>query len=80
MNATLISKIFKTKDVIIIKNNVDGIHIEQVKELNKCISRCPAVMFATNRTDRVIGRIKFLTISIKIITGIRNVGDPTGTK
>lgn len=42
--------------------------------------RCPATMLAANRTDRVIGRIKFLTSSIITIKGIRAVGVPSGIK
>jgi len=59
-------------------NENDG-NNEQVNELNKCINKWPAVIFATNRTDNVIGRIRFLTISIKIIIGMRIVGEPIGT-
>jgi len=43
------------------------------------INRCPATMFAISRTDRVIGRIKFLIDSIKTINGIRAPGVPEGT-
>jgi len=59
-------------------NKVEG-NIEQAKELRRCIKRWPAVILATRRTDNVIGRIKFLVISIKTMTGIRGVGDPVGT-
>jgi len=34
-------------------------------------SRCPAVILAVNRIDKVTGRIITLIISIKIIKGIR---------
>ena len=37
-------------------------------------------MLAARRTDSVIGRIKFLTNSIKTIRGIRAAGVPEGTK
>jgi hypothetical protein len=37
-------------------------------------------MLAANRTDKVIGRIIFLTISIKTINGISGAGVPNGTK
>jgi hypothetical protein len=36
--------------------------------------RCPAIMFAASRTDRVIGRINLLTVSIKTIKDIRAGG------
>jgi len=42
--------------------------------------RWPAIMLAANRTDKVIGRIKFLVISIITINGIRAVGVPLGTR
>lgn len=37
-------------------------------------------MFAASRTDKVIGRIMFLTISISTINGIRGAGVPKGTR
>jgi len=37
-------------------------------------------MLAANRTDSVIGRMKFLTSSIKTIRGIKAPGVPEGTK
>jgi len=43
-------------------------------------SRCPATMLAVNRTDRVIGRIKLLVISISTIKFISIDGVPIGTK
>lgn len=42
--------------------------------------RCPATMLAANRTDNVIGRIKFLISSMITIKGIRAVGVPRGIK
>lgn len=35
---------------------------------------------AINRTDKVIGRIKFLTVSIKTIKELKKIGEPNGTK
>lgn len=37
-------------------------------------------MLAANRTDRVIGRITLLTISIRTIKGIKGAGVPIGTR
>jgi len=37
-------------------------------------------MLAARRTDKVIGRIKFLTSSINTIKGISTSGVPAGTK
>lgn len=42
--------------------------------------RWPATILAANRTDSVIGRITFLTISIKTMNGINAGGVPMGTK
>jgi hypothetical protein len=46
----------------------------------KLINKCPATMLAAKRTERVRGRIKFLTNSITTIKGIRTLGVPDGTK
>jgi len=47
---------------------------------SKDISKCPAIKFAVSRTDKVIGRIRFLTNSINTINIIRELGVPWGTK
>lgn len=44
------------------------------------IRRCPATILAARRTDRVIGRIRFLISSITTIKGMRTPGVPAGTK
>jgi hypothetical protein len=38
--------------------------------------RCPAIIFAVNRTAKVPGRITFLIVSIHTIKGIRTLGVP----
>ena len=43
-------------------------------------NKCPAIIFAANRTARVPGRITFLIVSIKTINGIKGPGVPCGTK
>lgn len=43
------------------------------------IRRCPATIFAINRTERVIGRIMFLIDSIRTIKGMRADGVLWGT-
>jgi len=40
---------------------------------------CPAVIFAANRKDRVIGRTRFLTVSIKTKNGFNQSGAPLGS-
>lgn len=47
---------------------------------NNLINKCPATIFADNRTDNVIGRINLLMISIITINGINIIGVPKGTK
>ena len=48
--------------------------------LSNVRSRCPARIFATKRTDKLIGRIKELKSSIITIKGKRPKGEPAGTK
>jgi len=48
--------------------------------LIRAIKICPAVMLAANRTDRVMGRIIWLVLSIKTINWERAMGVPDGTK
>jgi hypothetical protein len=47
---------------------------------NNDIKRWPAIKLAVNRTQSVMGRIKFLTISIITINIIKTVGVPWGSK
>lgn len=46
----------------------------------KVSNRCPAIIFAVNRTAKVPGRITFLIVSIHTIKGISTLGVPWGTK
>jgi len=39
--------------------------------LMRTINKWPAIILAASRTDKVIGRITLLTISIKTIKGIK---------
>jgi len=48
------------------------------KFLNSNINRWPATMLAVSRTDRVIGRIMFLTISMINMKLISEKGVPIG--
>lgn len=47
-------------------------------ELIIVISRWPAVILAVSRTPNAMGRMNKLIVSIKIINGIRGVGEPSG--
>lgn len=50
--------------------------LEEIKQIIKW----PATMLAANRTDKVIGRIRFLESSISTIKGAKNIGVPLGTR
>lgn len=50
------------------------------KEERRWISKWPLIIFAIKRTDKVIGRIKFLTDSIRTIKELKKIGEPKGTK
>jgi len=43
---------------------------------NKVIKRCPAIKLAVSRTHKVMGRIRFLVISITTIKDISAAGVP----
>lgn len=47
---------------------------------NKDINKCPAIIFAVNRTAKDPGRIIFLVVSIITINGINTAGVPIGTR
>lgn len=47
---------------------------------NKVNKRCPAIIFADNRTAKVPGRMTFLIVSINTIKGIKTGGVPWGTR
>lgn len=55
------------------------IKFSKAKEV-KWISRCPAVIFAVNRTPNANGRIKMLIDSIRIRKGERIMGVPSGRR
>ena len=44
------------------------------------INRCPALILALNRTPRVRGRIRYLTLSIRFNKDKRGRGVPLGDK
>jgi len=54
--------------------------ITKIGALTKAIKICPAVMFAAKRTERVIGRIICLTLSIRVINWERAIGVLKGTR
>lgn len=64
-----------------INGKLDKFPIDMRQNLPKrLMSKWPATMLADKRTERVIGRIKFLTISIRTIKFISWMGVPVGTK
>lgn len=48
--------------------------------LNNEINKWPAIILAANRTDKVIGRIIFLVVSINTMKDESIIGVPFGTK
>lgn len=78
INATANSNIINPMNNHIIINNNGKLLITLLP--NNVISKCPAIMFAVNRTAKDPGRIKFLMDSINTIKGIRIEGVPIGTK
>lgn len=78
INATAVSSKIK-----IIINGIDIIkNVSPNKEIDerRWINKWPLIIFAIRRTDKVIGRIKFLTVSIKTIKNLKKIGDPKGTR
>ena len=69
MKATAVSKIISNKSPPKMKN-LGNQPLETRGVLIKVINKWPATMLAANRTERVKGRIRFLTNSIKTIKGI----------
>lgn len=52
--------------------------VVRAKLLRSSINKCPATILAVNRTDKVIGRMIFLTISMTNIKLIKGRGVPMG--
>lgn len=79
MQATADSSTSKRNSAVITPGNSlqDEVTIWLPSKVNK---RWPAIIFAANRTDKVIGRIMFLIISMITIKGISAAGVPIGTK
>ena len=48
--------------------------------LRRDSKRCPAIILAVNRTERVMGRINILVNSIRTMMGMRKNGVPVGRK
>lgn len=49
-------------------------------EVTKAVNKWPATIIAASWTDKVIGRIIFLTISINTTKGINTIGVPKGIR
>jgi hypothetical protein len=78
MNDTEISRVVRIN--IIGVSKVPVWFNESVKFPSSVNKRWPATMLATNRMDSVIGRIKFLVISIRTIKFMSGRGVPSGTR
>ncbi len=79
MQATAPSRILSARGATIIKIALGAETLMRALP-SRDINRCPAIMFAVNRTHKVIGRIKFLTSSIITIKFINAIGVPWGSK
>lgn len=77
--ATADSNISK-RSCVIINTERRIVDIELPVFPSKVKSKCPAIIFADNRTAKVPGRITLLIVSIKTIKGIKTAGVPWGTK
>lgn len=78
--ATAVSRINKMicNDMVMVSGRI---LLESMAEFSiRVMIRCPAVRLAVRRTDRVIGRIALLVVSIMIMKGIRKAGDLGGTR
>lgn len=71
-----INRIICVNKIIKLKINKDNSKL-CLKRVN---SKCPAIILAVNRIERVLGRIKFLIVSINTIKGINIKGVPWGIK
>lgn len=72
-----------SREIKIIKTIELGINIMGVLAgilLSKQSKRCPAIILAVKRTDRVTGRMILLTVSIRTINDDSAIGVPLGTK
>jgi len=69
------SKIDKNGEFKINKNESSFLKLERRHK-----RRCPAIMFAVRRIERVRGRIRLLMVSIRTIKEESNRGVPLGTR
>lgn len=79
MRDTAISKDTKANST----TKTKGINISEEAAIwlpSKVINRCPAIIFADNRIERVTGRITLLILSIITMKGISTPGVLWGTK
>jgi len=78
IRATALSKVVRIIGVILSRRWV-VVGNPIIKLLSSDIRRCPAIIFAVRRTHSVMGRIRFLVISIRTMKFISIVGVPWGT-
>jgi len=79
MIATMVSRTNKIICVIIVIVFIFNIRVV-VKLHNRPKIMCPAIIFAANRTDKVMGRIDSLINSTQTIKGVINIGVPLGIR
>lgn len=80
--ATAISRIVSRRRIIVVKMEIVGmIGSRAVTAVEiSWIRRWPAVRLAVRRTPRASGRISRLVVSIRIKTGIKMAGVPSGRR
>lgn len=71
-----------TNKAIWLKINTVNIKVDNIFPvlLIRVNNKCPAIIFAVNRTAKVPGRIILLIVSIQTIKGIKTPGVPWGTR
>jgi hypothetical protein len=79
MRATAVSKIIRRACAAKVKLKIMRDLLGR-RLLNRVSRRCPAIILAASRTERVIGRIMFLISSIITMKGINGAGVPKGTR
>ena len=75
MKATAVSRIVRVRGIGI-KVKEAPIGAIRVALPRRVMRRCPAIIFAVNRTHSVMGRMRFLDSSIRTIKDIRGMGVP----
>lgn len=64
--------------------SLDSILEDRILDIKKVLAKvsimCPALMLAARRNDKVIGRRRTLTVSIRTKMGLNHLGAPAGSR